>query len=54
MCSTRGCSSAGPVFQLVPELWRELGADGSATGAAEAVEIGNRLCDDMLLARDGS
>jgi MerR family transcriptional regulator, light-induced transcriptional regulator len=36
----------GYVFQQRPELWRALGADGSAGDAAEAVEIGENLIDD--------
>ncbi|MCA9296270.1 MAG: cobalamin-dependent protein, partial [Phycisphaerales bacterium] len=41
----------GPVFSLVPDLWRQLGADGSARTGAEAVDIGNRLFDTVRLAR---
>jgi methanogenic corrinoid protein MtbC1 len=41
----------GPVFCCLPELWRQLGADGSAQTGPEAVEIGNRLFDTFRLAR---
>ncbi len=33
----------GPPFRLVHEIWRELGADGCALSAMEAVTAGNRL-----------
>jgi len=33
----------GYPFNVAPELWRKLGADGSAASAAEAVKLGNRL-----------
>ncbi|HRX85086.1 MAG TPA: cobalamin-dependent protein [Phycisphaerae bacterium] len=33
----------GPTFRMVPDLWRELGADGCALSASEAVKVGNRL-----------
>lgn len=33
----------GPPFNLIPDLWRKLGADGHATTAAAAVELGKRL-----------
>lgn len=33
----------GPPFRMVPELWRELGADGCAHSATEAVIQGNLL-----------
>ncbi|MBL8756982.1 MAG: cobalamin-dependent protein, partial [Phycisphaerae bacterium] len=33
----------GYPFNVAPELWRELGADGSASSASEAVALGNRL-----------
>lgn len=33
----------GPPFKLVPELWRELGADGCAMSATEAINLGNKL-----------
>jgi methanogenic corrinoid protein MtbC1 len=33
----------GYPFNVAPELWRELGADGSAPSAVEAVALGNRI-----------
>ncbi|MHC4446312.1 MAG: cobalamin B12-binding domain-containing protein [Planctomycetota bacterium] len=33
----------GAPFNLVPDLWQELGADGWAPSAEAAVEVGNRL-----------
>lgn len=33
----------GRPFELAPQLWRALGADGSASSAAEAVELAARL-----------
>jgi MerR family transcriptional regulator, light-induced transcriptional regulator len=33
----------GPPFRQVPQLWRELGADGCARSAVEAVQCGNEL-----------
>ncbi|MBL8860772.1 MAG: cobalamin-dependent protein [Planctomycetes bacterium] len=33
----------GYPFQIVPDLWRLVGADGVATSAAQAVEVGERL-----------
>jgi MerR family transcriptional regulator, light-induced transcriptional regulator len=33
----------GRLFQLRPGLWRTIGADGTASSAAEAVELGARL-----------
>ncbi len=33
----------GRPFELAPKLWRALGADGMATNAAQAVELGTRL-----------
>ena len=33
----------GSPFDLVPDLWEELGADGCAHSATEAVELANRL-----------
>lgn len=35
----------GYVFQLRPELWRTIGADGCAADASEAVAAANRLID---------
>ncbi|UCE60767.1 MAG: cobalamin-dependent protein [Phycisphaerales bacterium] len=32
-----------PPFRSVPDLWSELGADGSATSATEAVKLGDSL-----------
>ncbi len=34
----------GYPFNTDPELWRKVGADGTARGAEEAVREGNRLC----------
>ena len=34
----------GYPFNADPELWRRIGADGTASGAEEAVREGNRLC----------
>ncbi|OWY73175.1 hypothetical protein B7486_02170 [cyanobacterium TDX16] len=33
----------GPPFNLIPELWVELGADGCATSAVDAVSLAGRL-----------
>lgn len=33
----------GPPFRVVREIWRELGADGCALSAVEAVAVGNQL-----------
>ncbi len=33
----------GPPFQLVPDLWQIVGADGVAAGATDAVAVGERL-----------
>jgi len=33
----------GPPFRAAPDLWKQLGADGSAESAAQAVELGDRL-----------
>jgi MerR family transcriptional regulator, light-induced transcriptional regulator len=33
----------GAAFNTIPDLWREVGADGSASSAAAAVDAGNRL-----------
>ncbi len=33
----------GPPFNLIPNLWQELGADGHARNATAAVELGQRL-----------
>jgi methanogenic corrinoid protein MtbC1 len=46
--TTPGCERVkvlvgGPPFNLVPRLWKEVEADGSASSAREAVEVGNRL-----------
>lgn len=35
----------GPPFNRVPTLWKEIGADGSARDAVEAVALGNRLVE---------
>jgi len=49
-----GCASVkilvgGPPFILIPNLWRELGADGQASTATAAVELGNRLISDRVV-----
>jgi len=36
----------GYPFNADPELWRRIGADGTAQGALEAVQEGSRLCQD--------
>jgi methanogenic corrinoid protein MtbC1 len=46
--TTPGCERikvlvGGPPFNLVPRLWKEVGADGFASSASEAVAVGNRL-----------
>ena len=33
----------GIPFQAIPDLWQEIGADGGAATAEEAVRVGNRL-----------
>lgn len=33
----------GPPFKTVPDLWRELGADGCALSAQEAIRVANKL-----------
>jgi methanogenic corrinoid protein MtbC1 len=33
----------GYPFNVAPDLWREVGADGHAPDAAEAVEVANRM-----------
>lgn len=48
--STPGCEHVrvlvgGPPFNRVPTLWKEMGADGSARDADEAVAVGNRLVE---------
>jgi methanogenic corrinoid protein MtbC1 len=35
----------GPPFKAVQELWRELGADGCALSATEAINLGNQLVE---------
>jgi methanogenic corrinoid protein MtbC1 len=44
----KGCAHTkvlvgGPAFRSAPDLWSELGADGSAVSATEAVKLGNSL-----------
>lgn len=39
----------GPPFHLIANLWQELGADGHAITATEAVELGNRLISDKVV-----
>lgn len=45
-CANVKIIAGGYVFQERPELWRSLGADGSAADAAEAVNVANTLIDD--------
>lgn len=40
----------GYPFKLAPELWKMVGADGSASGAREAIALGNRLTMQPLAA----
>lgn len=42
-CSEVKILVGGYPFQVVPELWRQLGADGCAQDAATAVDLANRL-----------
>ena len=36
----------GPIFAVSPDLWQELGADGSATSATAAATVGKALVSD--------
>ncbi|MBL8896079.1 MAG: cobalamin-dependent protein [Planctomycetes bacterium] len=36
----------GAPFRIAPDLWREIGADGTASTAAEAVTVGTRLVEE--------
>lgn len=47
-CTDVKIIAGGYVFQQHAELWRSLGADGSACDAAAAVAIGNELVDPLL------
>jgi methanogenic corrinoid protein MtbC1 len=42
-CAKTKVLVGGPPFKSVPDLWSELGADGSAMSATEAVKLGNSL-----------
>ena len=42
-CAKTNVLVGGPPFRSVPDLWLELGADGSAMSAPEAVKLGNSL-----------
>ena len=42
-CAKTKVVVGGPPFRSVPDLWSELGADGSARSATEAVKLGNSL-----------
>ena len=42
-CAKTKVLVGGPPFQSVPDLWSELGADGSAISATEAVKLGISL-----------
>jgi methanogenic corrinoid protein MtbC1 len=35
----------GPPFELVPDLWSQIGADGCAASAADAVQVAGRLLE---------
>lgn len=37
----------GSLFNQNPDLWRQIGADGTAPNALEAVELGNRIVGDV-------
>jgi methanogenic corrinoid protein MtbC1 len=43
----------GYPFLLSPQLWRQVGADGFAQDAREAVQVANRLIDARIGERDG-
>jgi len=43
ICAKTKVIVGGPPFRSVPDLWSELGADGSAVSATEAVKLGNSL-----------
>lgn len=45
-CARTKVLVGGPPFQSVPDLWSELGADGSAMSAPAAVRLGNALVGD--------
>jgi methanogenic corrinoid protein MtbC1 len=45
-CAKTRVLVGGPPFRSVPDLWSELGADGGATSATEAVQLGNSLVSD--------
>jgi methanogenic corrinoid protein MtbC1 len=49
-CAQTKILVGGPPFRAVTNLWSELGADGSAASATEAVSIGNALvgCDGRV------
>ena len=42
-CAKTKVLVGGPPFRSVPDLWSELGADGSGISATEAVKLGNSL-----------
>ncbi|MCK6486486.1 MAG: cobalamin-dependent protein [Phycisphaerae bacterium] len=42
-CAHAKAIIGGPPFNLIPDLWHKLGADGHARTAAAAVELGKRL-----------
>jgi methanogenic corrinoid protein MtbC1 len=42
-CAKTKVLVGGPPFRSVQDLWSELGADGSAISATEAVKLGNSL-----------
>jgi len=42
-CAKTKVLVGGPPFRAVPDLWSELGADGSAISATEAVKLGKSL-----------
>ena len=45
-CAKTKVLVGGPPFESVPDLWSELGADGSAVSATDAVNLGNALVAD--------
>lgn len=47
-CTNVKIIAGGYLFQQHPDLWRTLGADGSACDAASAVTIGNELVDNVM------
>lgn len=48
-CATVKILVGGYPFRIVPELWRQLGADGCAQDATTAVDLANRLVSEDKL-----